>query len=143
MFLIVHDGPQKLWEIELPSELVTIGRAPGNTLVLPDREVAERHAQIEPAGHFHVLRDRASDGTYVNGRAVSLEILKPGDTIRIARYALRVVAHPSNPRGGPEAPAGSAEPRRPDAEQGKLLGSVARHIRSGLDDIERRLPLLR
>ena len=67
---------------------LTIGRDKSNDIVLNAPTVSRFHAQIERAGQRYRLRDlRSSNGTYVNGQAVTGDIwLKPSDTIRIGSY---------------------------------------------------------
>ena len=89
--LKVYDGQEKVEVLELKQEIVSVGRDPGNTLVLPDPSVSRNHAQIEPRGNFYLIRDHAStNGTFVNEMLVRLQILGHGDTIRIGKYLIRV-----------------------------------------------------
>jgi len=64
----------------------TIGRWEGNDVVLPDREVSRKHAQIRHDGGQYVLVDLGSkNGTLVNGvRSGRATVLRDGDEIRIA-----------------------------------------------------------
>lgn len=89
--LKVYDGQERIQEVELRSQVVTIGREPENTLVLPDASVSRRHAQVEPNGNFFLLRDHGStNGTFVNETLVRVQILSHGDTIRLGKYILKV-----------------------------------------------------
>jgi len=68
---------------------ITIGRTPDNDIVLDNRGVSRRHAQIEFGENQAVIIDNESlNGTFVNSRRVSEEILKDNDTINIGKYAL-------------------------------------------------------
>lgn len=79
----------------------TIGRAPDNTLVLPDPErfVSGQHAAIEVEGDRYFLVDTSTNGTYVNngdqpvghGRRVELN---SGDRIQIGDFELAVSIEP-------------------------------------------------
>ena len=96
--LKVYDGQERLTEIELTSEVVTIGREAGNTILLPDVSVSRRHAQIEPNGNFFLLRDNGStNGTFVNEALAHVQVLSHGDTVRIGKYLIRVEAGPKKP----------------------------------------------
>jgi pSer/pThr/pTyr-binding forkhead associated (FHA) protein len=76
---------------------ITIGRTPDNDIVLDNRGVSRRHAQIEFGENQAVIIDNESlNGTFVNSRRVSEEILKDSDTINIGKYAL--VFHAANER---------------------------------------------
>jgi pSer/pThr/pTyr-binding forkhead associated (FHA) protein len=68
---------------------ITIGRTPDNDIVLDNRGVSRRHAQIEFSENQAVIIDNESlNGTFVNSRRVSEEILKDNDTINIGKYSL-------------------------------------------------------
>jgi pSer/pThr/pTyr-binding forkhead associated (FHA) protein len=63
---------------------VTIGRDPGNDLVLDSPIVSRRHAELEVRDDDAVWRDLGSaNGTAVNGRVISEQMLRDGDIIRI------------------------------------------------------------
>ena len=63
---------------------VTIGRDPGNDLVLDSPIVSRRHAELEVRDDATVWRDLGSaNGTAVNGRVISEQTLRDGDIIRI------------------------------------------------------------
>ncbi len=64
----------------------TIGRDPENDVVIPDRRVSRRHAEVVQIGSDFVLRDCDSkNGTFVNGeRVLSERRLQDGDEIQVA-----------------------------------------------------------
>lgn len=66
---------------------VTIGRAPDNTLVLPDANVSQYHAELRPEGPFYSLIDLSNGyGTFVNEQLMyggMPRMLQPSDVIRI------------------------------------------------------------
>lgn len=70
---------------------VTIGRKSGE-VPLNDTEVSRRHAVIELFGREMIfLRDLGStNGTYHNGRRVSVAGVRPGDTIGVGKTVLRL-----------------------------------------------------
>ena len=91
--LKVYDDQEKLKELQLGNETISVGREPGNTLVLSDPSVSRRHAQIEPNGNFFLIRDNGStNGTFVNEMLVRTHVLSHGDTVRVGKYLLRVDA---------------------------------------------------
>lgn len=91
--LSVYDGAARVRELELESSLVTIGRDDGNVLVLADASVSRRHAAIEPAGNFYLVRDNGStNGTFVNEMLVRTHVLTHGDVVRVGKYLLRLDA---------------------------------------------------
>lgn len=74
-------GPGMRWP--LVGSVVTIGRAEDSHVVLDDREVSRRHAQIRHDGSQYVLVDLGSkNGTRVNGGRVDRAVpLADGDEI--------------------------------------------------------------
>jgi pSer/pThr/pTyr-binding forkhead associated (FHA) protein len=76
---------------------ITIGRTPDNDIVLDNRGVSRHHAQIEFGDNQAVIIDNESlNGTFVNSRRISEEVLKENDTITIGKYSL--VFHPAAER---------------------------------------------
>ncbi|MGB9578321.1 MAG: FHA domain-containing protein, partial [Halothiobacillaceae bacterium] len=75
---------------------VTIGRDPENDIVIPDRRVSRRHAEVVLAGADFVLRDCGSkNGTFVNGeRVVQERRLQDGDEIQVALCCQMVFVGP-------------------------------------------------
>jgi pSer/pThr/pTyr-binding forkhead associated (FHA) protein len=68
---------------------VTIGRTPDNDIILDNRGVSRRHAQIEFGENQAVIIDNESlNGTFVNSSRVSEEVLKNSDTITIGKYTM-------------------------------------------------------
>ncbi len=68
----------------LGAEPLTIGRDEENDLVLDDRRVSRRHAEIRLRLRRHTLYDlQSTNGTYVNGRRVAEVVLSDGDRIAI------------------------------------------------------------
>jgi hypothetical protein len=72
--------------------LVTIGRAPENDVVIPDRSVSRFHAFLKREGGGYRLQDAGStNGTEVNCAPVAAKghgppsALKPGDTVRFGQ----------------------------------------------------------
>lgn len=68
---------------------VTVGRTPDNDIVLDNRGVSRRHAQIEFGENQAVIIDNESlNGTFVNSSRISEEVLKDNDSITIGKYTL-------------------------------------------------------
>ena len=65
--------------------VITIGRGPGNDIVIQDPKVSKIHLQLVSNGNICSAVDlNSTNGTYVNGRKISGEVcLQPNDTIRI------------------------------------------------------------
>jgi len=68
---------------------VTIGREEGNGLRLNDERVSRYHAKIQTEDQDIILTDLDStNGTRVNGAAVQIRRLRPGDQVSIGRSML-------------------------------------------------------
>ena len=68
---------------------VSIGREEENTIRLNDERVSRFHAKLQEDGGRIILTDLDStNGTRVNGRPVSMRVLKPGDQVAVGRCLL-------------------------------------------------------
>src|SRR5438477_12191642 len=68
---------------DLTDEVITIGRAPDNMIVIDDPSVSGRHAQLRLAGEVYRLKDlESTNGTRVNGVPVTETALRFDDRIR-------------------------------------------------------------
>jgi pSer/pThr/pTyr-binding forkhead associated (FHA) protein len=71
---------------ELSEDVITIGRAPENLIHIDDPSVSSRHAELRQSGDDWHLRDVGStNGTQVNGVAVTETRLRAGDRVRFGR----------------------------------------------------------
>jgi pSer/pThr/pTyr-binding forkhead associated (FHA) protein len=72
---------------DLTSNVLTIGRAPDNQLVLPDQQASSHHAEIRPDTQGYLLIDvNSRNGTFVNEQHLlpqTPRLLISGDVIRI------------------------------------------------------------
>ena len=67
---------------EFTEALITIGRAPDSTIHIDDPSVSGRHAQLHQVGEsFHLQDLNSTNGTRVNGEAVTSVALQMGDRI--------------------------------------------------------------
>ena len=83
--VIVHEGRRT----PIEASVVQIGRAPSCEIVLDDRNVSRRHAEIRRRGPVVVLIDLDStNGTIVNGRRVREHPLADGDRITVGNSRL-------------------------------------------------------
>lgn len=70
----------------------TIGRSPGNTVVLNASDVSRHHARLERNGaHLRIYDLNSTNGTRVNGEAVHISDLEHGDEIRLGGQTLTVI----------------------------------------------------
>lgn len=67
----------------------TIGRKTGNDIVIDNLAVSGFHAQIDSVATNFVLRDLSStNGTFVNGKVVSMHNLEHNDSILIGKHEI-------------------------------------------------------
>jgi hypothetical protein len=70
--------------VSLGPDPVLIGRDPQNDLVLDDRRVSRKHAEVRlRLGRYTLYDLQSTNGTYVNGRRVAERVLDNGDKISI------------------------------------------------------------
>ncbi len=75
--------------IPLGAPLITIGRGPGNTVVLNHPQVSGNHAHLERSGNaYRIVDQNSTNHVYVNGQRVTSDSLMPQDVIRIGPYDL-------------------------------------------------------
>ena len=69
---------------------ISIGRAPGNDLMLPNYSVSRHHATVQfKAGMFTIEDNGSKHGTSVNGKKVDEPIpFRPGDRVDLGDFAL-------------------------------------------------------
>jgi hypothetical protein len=78
--LIRSDGA----ELPLEVDVLNMGRAPDNHIVVNDREVSRRHAVLKREGTHYVLEDLGTaNGTFVNNQRIQRYTLVSGDVIRL------------------------------------------------------------
>ena len=82
--LIVQTGTHPV-TYELVGDIVMIGRAPLNDIVIDNPVVSAQHAMLLKVGDTYWLKDlNSTNGTHVNGRLFTYGELKDRDTIRFA-----------------------------------------------------------
>jgi CheY-like chemotaxis protein/pSer/pThr/pTyr-binding forkhead associated (FHA) protein len=87
LYLITESGPQKF---PIGDQPITIGRAPENTIHLPNPAVSSRHAKVYRDGTQVVVEDCGSmNGTYVADERVKKAALKNGAEVRISTHYFR------------------------------------------------------
>lgn len=94
----------------------TIGRAADCNIKMPGADVSSHHAIIyRDAGGNVVIEDtNSSNGTFVNGRRVTSQVLKPGDKVTITRnYPLDWQSIMGVPATAPTQMAPQAAPVQP------------------------------
>ncbi len=92
--VVVHsaDRDQNGKRYPVAGDDVTLGREPGNTVVIASDQASRRHARIFASGGAHVLVDlESTNGTYLNSKIVKEQTLRHGDVLRIASTVLKYV----------------------------------------------------
>src|SRR5688572_8112657 len=79
----VPESGEKSYKLS-PNRPVSIGRDPGNDIVLRDAKVSRHHARIVYERGFYVLHDlSSSNGSFVNGKRVKIGPLADGSELRL------------------------------------------------------------
>ncbi|MFW6158280.1 MAG: ATP-binding protein [Planctomycetota bacterium] len=91
--LDVIAGPNTGASFEAEEDCFIIGRARTSRIILLDKKVSARHAEVSRRDDRYRVRDLSStNGTYVNGRAVQEARVRPGDELRVGQTILKVAA---------------------------------------------------
>ena len=89
LFFVGLDGSEKSHRLQTHRPF-TIGRDPGNDIVLRDPKVSRHHAEVVFERGFFVLHDLASaNGTFVNGKRVRIAPLTHNVSVRIGNISGR------------------------------------------------------
>lgn len=90
--LVLSNAGAVVHQCFVEKERVSVGREPGNVIVVNDPMVSREHAAITAVGNDHILEDLGSaNGTYVNGTRLTRRILQHGDVIELGAFHLRYV----------------------------------------------------
>jgi pSer/pThr/pTyr-binding forkhead associated (FHA) protein len=83
IFFVGLDGTEKSYRLQTHRPF-TVGRDPGNDIILRDPKVSRHHAEIVFERGFFVLHDLASaNGTYINGKRIRVAPLTHGSKLRM------------------------------------------------------------
>jgi len=83
IFFVGLDGTEKSYRLQTHRPF-TVGRDPGNDIILRDPKVSRHHAEVVFERGFFVLHDLTSaNGTYVNGKRVRVAPLTHGARLRM------------------------------------------------------------
>lgn len=86
-------------EVELTKERTTLGRRPYNDIVIDNLAVSGEHAALHMAGNEVAIEDlHSTNGTYVNGKAVTRHELRNGDTLEVGKYKIRFFNEAEDPQ---------------------------------------------
>ncbi|HEY8806633.1 MAG TPA: DUF3662 and FHA domain-containing protein [Candidatus Limnocylindria bacterium] len=88
--IVSREGSVKR-EVPLTAEPITVGRDPKNDIVLDDRRVSRRHAEVRlRLGRYTLYDLQSTNGTFVNGRRIAEMVLSDDDRITIGGAELVV-----------------------------------------------------
>ncbi|HWR82491.1 MAG TPA: FHA domain-containing protein [Candidatus Deferrimicrobium sp.] len=100
--IIVKFEDKVIERIVTEKKRLSIGRTNDNDIVLENRAVSRKHATIEFNNNAAVVMDNESlNGTFVNNRRVTEEVLRDEDIITIGKYSL--VYHSQSTQGQEQA----------------------------------------
>ncbi|NBR84298.1 MAG: FHA domain-containing protein [Verrucomicrobia bacterium] len=98
---IILTGARRGQRYVLPPGIVTIGRQPGNTIVIADDSVANSHLLLSVDHEGCRMKDRSGGGTAVNGSHVTTAALQDGDVLKLGELELRYEAGAPIPKAAP------------------------------------------
>ena len=82
-------GDKQMGVFSLAAGEATIGRTPGNTIIIDNAGVSRRHAVIRVKGDKVVIEDLGSaNGTFIRGQRIEEYELRDGDEIAIVKHRL-------------------------------------------------------
>ncbi len=87
--IIIKYDDKVIERVVTEKKRISIGRTTENDIVLENRGVSRRHAMIEFNDNAAVIIDNESlNGTFVNNRKITEEVLRNDDTVTIGKYSL-------------------------------------------------------
>ncbi|HDK38467.1 MAG TPA: FHA domain-containing protein [Thiolapillus brandeum] len=89
-YLRIYLNNNLLDQFELTSDVLTIGRAPDNDIILDNPGVSSHHAVVETRSSTHVILDKNStNGTFINNKRITSQELAFRDEIQIYNFVLK------------------------------------------------------
>jgi pSer/pThr/pTyr-binding forkhead associated (FHA) protein len=87
--IIIKYDDKVIERVVLEKKRISVGRTSDNDIVLENRGVSRKHSQIEFNDNAAVIMDNESlNGTFVNNRRITEEVLHDHDIITIGKYTL-------------------------------------------------------
>jgi hypothetical protein len=121
--LVMRAGPQPGQTFVLDQDSLTLGRDPGNEIMIGDPQVSRQHARITRQGGLTVIEDlESTNGTFVNGLRLTGphtltdgDVISLGDTVTVSYHSadIAVTAPLGGQPTGPAAPPSYAPPPTP------------------------------
>ena len=145
IFFVGLDGTEKSYRLQTHRPF-TVGRDPGNDIILRDPKVSRHHAEIVFERGFFVLHDLASaNGTYVNGKRIRVAPLTHGAKLRLGnsygRFSEELPTEADPPSGEVQSP--SVVPPPPAEFPGtapleRVLIDTMPHEKHAQDDLKKK-----
>ena len=91
--LIIRDNNNKLDELYVSHHTFKIGRNSDNDIRLDDATVSSHHAEItQSEGEVNIRDCNSTNGTYVNGNAITQHRLKDNDVIVVGKLSISFIS---------------------------------------------------
>jgi len=95
--IVVRYEDKVIERVVTQKKRISIGRTPDNDIVLNNKAVSRKHALIEFNENSALIIDNESlNGTFVNSRKITEEVLKDNDEITIGKFNL--IYHHDSPK---------------------------------------------
>ncbi|MCK4317111.1 MAG: FHA domain-containing protein, partial [Anaerolineae bacterium] len=122
--LVMSQGPQPGQMFSLEKDSTSLGRDPGNDIMIDDPQVSRQHARIMRQGGLMVIEDLGStNGTFVNGvrltgshTLASGDMIGLGDVVALTYYGVGIAATETvvrQPAAAPPSPSYAPSPSVP------------------------------
>jgi Nif-specific regulatory protein len=97
-YLILQRGAARLQVLEIrPGQRITIGRTPGNSLVVPDRKCSRMHCEVFCGnGTWYVRDNQSRNGVFLEGAKIEGDtVVQTGQTIGVGDFTIQMTSlHP-------------------------------------------------
>lgn len=91
--LLLMFGGSVLKELDIDKDVITIGRKPGNDVLIDNLAVSGFHAKIiKEAGQYFIEDLNSTNGTFLAQKRVSRSALKNNDVITIGKHTLKFLS---------------------------------------------------
>lgn len=113
ILLLLPDSSERL--VELTKEETTLGRVPGNDIVVQYDSLSGKHARFLLKGDACVLEDlNSTNGTFVNGVPTQRAELAHGDQMQFGELVVEFQSDSILPESDEEPPAETVEMEEPE-----------------------------
>ena len=122
-YLILQRGSARLQVLEIrPGQRITIGRTPGNSLVVPDRKCSRVHCEVFCGnGTWYVRDNQSRNGVFVEGAKIEGDtVVQTGQTIAVGDFSIQMTSlHPE--QIPPDGSANSLTPATDDQDGFEII----------------------